>query len=75
MCLLRQIRQIGFAHLQADQGENASLLERLRDFHPFLAVAVAAFMTYAAMLMPGYRIIINYFIAHNWEGRNIQRKL
>ncbi len=43
------------ARLQADQGENASLLERLRDFHPFLAVAVAAFMIYAAMLMPGYR--------------------
>ena len=41
--------------LQADQGENASLLERLRDFHPFLAVGIAAFMTYAAMLMPGYR--------------------
>ncbi|MEO7038262.1 MAG: COX15/CtaA family protein [Polyangiaceae bacterium] len=43
------------ARLQADQGENASLLQNLRDFHPFLAVAVAAFTTYAAMLMPGYQ--------------------
>ena len=43
------------ARLQGDLGENASLLQQLRDFHPFLAVAVAAFMTYAAMLMPGYR--------------------
>ncbi len=43
------------ARLQADQGENATLLQQLRDFHPFLAVGVAAFMTYAAMLMPGYR--------------------
>ncbi|MEP7051367.1 MAG: COX15/CtaA family protein [Pseudomonadota bacterium] len=43
------------ARLQADQGQNASLLQNLRDFHPFLAVGVAAFMTYVAMLIPGYR--------------------
>jgi heme A synthase len=43
------------ARLHADQGQNATLLQQLRDFHPFLAVGVAAFMTYVAMLMPGYR--------------------
>ena len=43
------------ARLQADLGENASLLQHLRDIHPFLAGGVAAFVTYAAMLIPGYR--------------------
>ena len=46
----------GFAaRLQEDQGLNAHLLQRMRGIHPFLAVGVAAFVAYVAMLMPGYR--------------------
>lgn len=42
------------ARLQEDQGLNAHLLQRMRGIHPFLAVGVAAFLAYVAMLMPGY---------------------
>ena len=43
------------ARLQEDQGLNAHLLQRMRGIHPFLAMAVAAFVAYAAALVPGYR--------------------
>jgi len=43
------------ARLQEDQGASATLLQRLRGIHPFLAIAVAAFVAYAAAVMPGYR--------------------
>ena len=46
----------GFAaRLQEDQGLNAHILQRMRGIHPFLAVAVAAFVAYAAALLSGYR--------------------
>jgi len=46
----------GFAaRLQEDQGLNAHLLQRMRGVHPFLAVGVAAFVAYAAALLPSYR--------------------
>jgi len=46
----------GFAaRLQEDQGLNAHLLQRMRGIHPFFAVGVAAFVTYAAALLPSYR--------------------
>jgi heme a synthase len=46
----------GFAaRLQEDQGLNAHLLQRMRGIHPFLAVAVAAFVAYVAALFSGYR--------------------
>jgi heme a synthase len=43
------------ARLQEDQGTSAHLLQRMRGVHPFLAVAVAAFVAYVAMVLPGYR--------------------
>lgn len=43
------------ARLQEDQGEKANLLQRMRGIHPFLAVAVAAYVAYAAALMSGFR--------------------
>lgn len=43
------------ARLQEDQGLNAHILQRMRGIHPFLAVAVAAFVAYAAALLPSYR--------------------
>ncbi len=43
------------ARLNEDQGAGATLLQRMRGIHPFLAVAVAAFVAYAAALLPGYR--------------------
>jgi heme A synthase len=42
------------ARLQEDQGASANLLQRMRDIHPFLALAVAAFVVYAAALLPAY---------------------
>jgi heme A synthase len=42
------------ARVQEDQGASASLLQRMRDIHPFLALAVAAFVVYAAALLPSY---------------------
>ncbi|HEY3255528.1 MAG TPA: COX15/CtaA family protein, partial [Polyangiaceae bacterium] len=46
----------GFAaRLQEDQGLNAHLLQRMRGIHPFLAVLVAAYIAYAAALLPSYR--------------------
>ncbi len=46
----------GFAaRLKEDQGASASLLQRMRGIHPFLAVAVAAYVAYAAALLSGYR--------------------
>ena len=50
------VHAAGFAaRLQEDQGASASLLQRMRGVHPFLAVAVAAFVAYAAALLSGYR--------------------
>jgi heme A synthase len=43
------------ARLQEDQGSSAHLLQRMRGVHPFLAMAVAAFVAYAAAVLPGYR--------------------
>ena len=43
------------ARLREDQGAGAHLLQRMRGVHPFLAVAVAAFIAYTAALIPGYR--------------------
>ena len=43
------------ARLQEDQGVNATLLQRMRGIHPFLAIGVAAFVAYVAALLPGYR--------------------
>lgn len=43
------------ARLQEDQGLNAHILQRMRSVHPFVAVLVAAFVAYAAMLLPSYR--------------------
>ncbi len=49
------VQQSGFAaRLQEDQGASANLLQRMRGIHPFLAVAVAAFVAYAAALLSGY---------------------
>ena len=42
------------ARFQEDQGTSASLLQRVRDIHPFLALGVAAFVVYAAALLPAY---------------------
>ncbi|HEY1533658.1 MAG TPA: COX15/CtaA family protein [Polyangiaceae bacterium] len=42
------------ARIQEDQGASASLLQRMRDIHPLLALAVAAFVVYAAALLPAY---------------------
>ena len=50
------VQASGFAaRLHEDQGLNAHLLQRMRGIHPFLAVAVAAFVAYVAALLPGYR--------------------
>jgi len=50
------VQASGFAaRLQEDQGLNAHLLQRMRGIHPFLAIGVAAFVAYVAMLLPGYR--------------------
>ena len=50
------VQASGFsARLQEDQGVNANLLQRMRGIHPFLAIGVAAFVAYAAALLPGYR--------------------
>ena len=43
------------ARLQEDQGLNAHVLQRMRSIHPFVAVLVAAFVAYVAMLLPSYR--------------------
>jgi cytochrome c oxidase assembly protein subunit 15 len=43
------------ARLQEDQGASAHLLQRMRGVHPFLAMAVAAFVAYVAAVMPAYR--------------------
>jgi heme a synthase len=43
------------ARLQEDQGSSAHLLQRMRGLHPFLAMAVAAFVAYAAAVLPDYR--------------------
>jgi heme A synthase len=46
----------GFAaRLQEDQGASASLLQRMRGIHPFLAMAVAAYVAYAAALLSGFQ--------------------
>jgi heme a synthase len=42
------------ARIQEDQGASASLLQRMRDIHPLLALGVAAFVVYAAALLPAY---------------------
>jgi cytochrome c oxidase assembly protein subunit 15 len=42
------------ARLLEDQGASAHLLQRMRVLHPFLAVAVAAFVAYAAAVLPAY---------------------
>jgi heme a synthase len=44
------------ARLQEDQGASAHLLQRMRGVHPFLAMAVAAFVAYVAAVMPAYRM-------------------
>jgi len=50
------VQASGFtARLQEDQGLNAHLLQRMRSIHPFVAVLVAAFVAYVAMLLPSYR--------------------
>ena len=50
------VRASGFAaRLQEDQGLNAHILQRMRSIHPFVAVLVAAFVAYVAMLLPSYR--------------------
>lgn len=50
------VQTSGFAaRLQEDQGLNAHLLQRMRSIHPFVAVLVAAFVAYVAMLLPSYR--------------------
>ena len=43
------------ARLQEDQGLHAHILQRMRSIHPFVAVLVAAFVAYVAMLFPSYR--------------------
>ncbi|HEX3775383.1 MAG TPA: COX15/CtaA family protein [Polyangiaceae bacterium] len=43
------------ARLLEDQGASAHLLQRMRGIHPLLALAVAAFVAYVAMVLPGYR--------------------
>jgi heme A synthase len=46
----------GFAaRLQEDQGLNAHVLQRMRSIHPIVAVLVAAFVAYVAMLVQSYR--------------------
>ncbi|MES1173696.1 MAG: COX15/CtaA family protein [Myxococcales bacterium] len=42
------------ARLQEDQGASANLLQRMRGVHPFLAIAVAAYVAYAAALLWGF---------------------
>jgi heme A synthase len=42
------------ARIQEDQGASANLLQRMRDIHPLLALGVAAFVVYAAALLPAY---------------------
>jgi cytochrome c oxidase assembly protein subunit 15 len=42
------------ARLHEDQGTGATLLQRMRDIHPLLALAVAAFVAYSAALIPSY---------------------
>jgi cytochrome c oxidase assembly protein subunit 15 len=42
------------ARFQEDQGPSASLLQQMRGIHPFLALGVAAFVVYAAALLPAY---------------------
>jgi heme A synthase len=42
------------ARFSEDQGAGASLLQRMRDIHPFLALGVAAFVVYATALLPAY---------------------
>jgi len=50
------VQASGFAaRLQEDQGLNAHILQRMRSIHPFVAVLVAAFVAYVAMLLPSYR--------------------
>ncbi|HET7541227.1 MAG TPA: COX15/CtaA family protein [Polyangiaceae bacterium] len=50
------VQASGFAaRIQEDQGLNAHLLQRMRSIHPFVAVLVAAFVAYVAMLLPSYR--------------------
>lgn len=50
------VRASGFAaRLLEDQGASAHVLQRMRGIHPFLAMAVAAFVAYAAALLPGYQ--------------------
>ncbi len=43
------------ARFREDQGASANLLQRMRAIHPFLAVGVAAWVAYAAALLPAYR--------------------
>ena len=43
------------ARMQEDQGASAHLLQRVRALHPLLALGVAAFVAYVAMVLPGYR--------------------
>ncbi len=43
------------ARLQEDQGASAHLLQRMRSVHPLLAIGVAAFVAYVAMVLPAYR--------------------
>ncbi len=50
------VQTSGFAaRLQEDQGLHAHILQRMRSIHPFVAVLVAAFVAYVAMLFPSYR--------------------
>lgn len=42
------------ARLREDQGATAHLLQRMRGIHPFLAIAVAAFVSYAGASLTGY---------------------
>lgn len=50
------VQQSGLAaRFHEDQGASATLLQRMRGIHPFLAVAVAAYVAYTAALLSGYR--------------------
>lgn len=42
------------ARLQEDHGASANFLQRMRGVHPFLAIAVAAFVAYAAAVLPAH---------------------
>jgi cytochrome c oxidase assembly protein subunit 15 len=42
------------ARIREDQGTSAALLQRIRAIHPLLALGVAAFVVYAAALLPAY---------------------